>query len=63
MLFRSRLVWATILMGINSGKLQRAEDVLAKVLQEVLWSVEQVAQQLSISFHLSRMISVHRSWL
>ena len=31
-------------MGINSGKLQRAEDVLAEVLQEVLWSVEQVTQ-------------------
>lgn len=39
------------------------DDALAEVLQEVLWSVEQVVQQLPISLNFSRVVPVYYCWL
>jgi hypothetical protein len=39
------------------------EDALAEVLHEVLWSIEQIAQKLSICFYFGRVVSVNRGRL
>jgi hypothetical protein len=39
------------------------DNALAKVLHEVLWSVEEVTQQLSVGFHFGWVVSLNRGWL